>query len=54
MGNGKSQVVKNFSSMYSLKIESEAGQKWGLVEGDNEDWGDDDLELIKDDENVYE
>lgn len=58
MENGKSQVVQNSSSVWidetTVKMESEAGQRRGLVQGDNEDWGDDHLEFIKDDENVSE
>lgn len=38
----------------TLKMESEADQRTGLVEGDNEDWGDDHLELMTKDENVAE
>ncbi|XP_038205513.1 olfactory receptor 6K3-like [Arvicola amphibius] len=38
----------------TLKLESEAGQRRGLVEGDKEDWGDDHLEFTADDENVAE
>lgn len=38
----------------TLKMESEADQRRGLVEGDNEDWGDDHLELMTEDENVAE
>lgn len=36
------------------RMESEADQRTGLVEGDNEDWGDDHLELMTKDENVAE
>lgn len=49
--------MKNFISMWNdqntLKMESGAGQKC-LVEGDNEDWAEDHLELVKDDESVIE
>lgn len=31
-----------------------ADQKWGLVEGDNEDWGDEHMELIKVDDSLSE
>lgn len=38
----------------TLKMESEADQRRGLVEGDNEDWGDEHLELMTEDENAAE
>lgn len=38
----------------TLKMESEADQRRGLVEGNNEDRAEDHLEIMTDDENVAE